>query len=60
MMFIAFAKKVHINGNVSVMIWGMVNQTTTAPANDTKKSNQNKPVDFLEVSMLSKICAKIS
>ena len=51
-MFMAFAKKVQINGSVSVMIWGIVSHTTTAPTNDAKNNNQYKPVDFLEVSML--------
>jgi hypothetical protein len=52
MIFIALAKKVQINGSVSVIICGMVNHTTKAPAKEAKNSNQYKPVDFLEVSML--------
>jgi hypothetical protein len=40
MMFIAFAKKVHINGSESVIIWGIVNQIMIAPAREAKKSNQ--------------------
>lgn len=51
-MFIALAKKVQMNGRVSVMICGTVNQTITAPTNEAKNSNQYKPVDFLDVSML--------
>jgi hypothetical protein len=52
MIFIALAKKVQIKGSVRVMICGIVNHTTTAPAKETKNNNQYKPVDFLEVSML--------
>jgi hypothetical protein len=59
-MFIAFAKEVQINGRVSVIICGIVNQTMTAPTKDAKNSNQYLPVDFFEVSMLSEICAKIT
>ena len=50
--FMALAKNVQMNGSVSVMTWGTVNQTITAPTNEAKKSIQYKPVDFLEVSML--------
>ena len=51
-MFMAFAKKVQIKGSVSVMIWGIVIHTITAPTNEAKNNIQYKPVDFLEVSML--------
>ena len=47
----AFAKKVQIKGRVSVMIWGTVIHTITAPTNEAKNNNQYKPVDFLEVSI---------
>lgn len=57
-MFIAFAKKVQIKGRVNVMICGMVIHTTTAPAREAKNSNQYKPVDFLEVSMLEEFAQK--
>ena len=51
-MFIALAKEVMMNGNVKVMICGIVIHTITAPARDAKKNNQYLPVDFLVVSML--------
>lgn len=54
MIFIALAKNVQMKGRVRVMIWGMVIQTTTAAASDAKKSSQYKPVDFFEVSIVSK------
>lgn len=52
MIFIALAKEVQMNGRVSVMICGMANHTTTAPAKEAKNSSQYNPVDFFEVSIL--------
>ena len=50
---IALAKKVIINGRVSVIIVGIKIQTRAAPTREAKNNIQNLPLDFVCVSIYS-------